>query len=406
MPISYPSQERRAVLMITGATGMLGQALIQHLYTLHHSAHLPWQVVAVSRSPRPLWLPESWHWLIGNITDAHWLKPLLATYAPQAIIHTVACVDLVACEADPLMAYHVNTYPVGILSEYSQRTGATLLQISTDHYYQGEDDTRHHEQEDVVLVNEYARTKFLAETLALQAPHSWVIRTNIVGHRHAIEPWCKTPPSSLHPFKIASHQTAVSPSQKPTFLSWLETALRQATPAAPVKLFHDYYTSSVDVHFLARWLIGWTARYTTLSQSLTDHPFISSYTSHTPKNESWNPLKSQFLSELGASCKLFHTMPISSTHQRILNVASRQVSSKLSFGKLYAQMVLGYELETLQTLIEPISIHAIPTQGVQRATSLGLDTSWVEHCFPDMPACPSLLDVIEAFRPEITPIAV
>jgi dTDP-4-dehydrorhamnose reductase len=355
---------------------MLGQALIHTLCTLDASIHqspsqenrLPWHVVALSRSPyEPTeaypTLPEAFTWLVGDVCESSWLKQVLATYAPQAMIHTVACVDLLACERDPLMAYQVNTYPVGLLSDYAQRTGSTLLHISTDHYYQDHTEVRHTEQDTVVLLNEYARTKYLAEKLALLAPNGWVIRTNIIGHKR-------------HP-KKNEHRT----SPKPTFLEWLEQALSEATPEKPVKLFHDYYTSSVHVGFLATWLIAWMTHYAGLQPS-----------------SAWNPLKSQFLSEPGAACRLFHSGSVSLPEHRILNVACRQASSKFTLGKLYAHMVLGYSMDTLNTLVEGVSIHDMPQQEVVRATALGLETSWVELCFPDMPSCPSLLDVVESFQ--------
>jgi dTDP-4-dehydrorhamnose reductase len=67
----------------------------------------------------------------------------------------------------------------------------------------------------VRLVNEYARTKYAGECLALIHDDCLVVRTNIVGFRG----WAV-----------------------PTYLEWLLEALRRETP---ISIFDDFFTSSI-----------------------------------------------------------------------------------------------------------------------------------------------------------------
>lgn len=180
-------------VMILGASGMLGQALMAE---------------GVVRG----------HQMIGErveVRDTEALMLHLAKHNPDVIINTVALVDLKECEENPGLAYEVNTRPVSVITDWLQYTICGFVQISTDHYFVINNGNS--ERHPVFLRNEYARTKHIAEQIALSDPNSLVIRTNIVGLR--------------------GHG-------KPTFAEWAMDAIEAD---APMTLFEDYYTSSIDV---------------------------------------------------------------------------------------------------------------------------------------------------------------
>jgi dTDP-4-dehydrorhamnose reductase len=81
----------------------------------------------------------------------------------------------------------------------------------------------------VVLVNEYARTKYAGERLALTRPGSLVVRTNIVGFRG----W-----------------------SRPTFVESMVRALRASDA---LTLFDDFFTSSIEVGACARAILDLVA---------------------------------------------------------------------------------------------------------------------------------------------------
>ena len=109
------------------------------------------------------------------------------------------------------------------MAEYCTRTDTSLLQISTDHFYTGDNDALHDEEAPVRLVNEYARSKYAGEQHARIAPKSLVIRTNVTGWR-----WWKG---------------------RPTFFEWAIDSLNRGER---ITAFEDYFTSTIDSNSLAR----------------------------------------------------------------------------------------------------------------------------------------------------------
>jgi len=189
-------------IFILGATGMLGKTLTAQANIRN------FEVIGAARSGTDISL---------DIIDCQALESAVNSVQPQVIINAAALTDPALCEKDPSQAYLVNARSVGLLSEISRKIGAYLVQISTDHYFTGDNSARHTESNPVHLVNEYARTKYAGEKFALTYHQSLVVRTNIVGFRH----------------KGAS-----------TFIEWIINSLENASPMI---LFSDYFTSSLHV---------------------------------------------------------------------------------------------------------------------------------------------------------------
>ena len=193
--------------IVLGSTGMLGQELTRYLSNLGND------VVCVARKNADYNF---------DVADDEKLLNCFETEKPDVIINTVAIVNLNACETDKGEAYMVNSRPASIISDYCLENDIYFIQISTDHYYYGDGDKKHLETDKISLLNEYARTKYLAELLALNNPNSLVIRTNIVGFRGG---------------------------KNDTFVEW---ALNSLKSQESINVFEDYYTSSIDVHNFSR----------------------------------------------------------------------------------------------------------------------------------------------------------
>ena len=189
--------------LIIGATGLLGQALMAEA----RNRNLSVLGVARSQADRDL-----------DVSDPNALSTLIHDYQPDLVINAAAIVNLALCEQDPGLAYQINSRPAALLAELSRQTGFKNIQISTDHYYTGDADKRHREEDTVCLLNEYARSKFAAEGFALSRPSALVVRTNIVGHRQQKD--------------------------QPTFAEWAINSLKNR---APLTLFNDVYSSSIHV---------------------------------------------------------------------------------------------------------------------------------------------------------------
>lgn len=192
--------------VVIGATGLAGQAICAELR--RRGQH----VRSVARRKAEIRL---------DLEEPGRLAALLVAEAPDLVINCAGLVDIDACESDPWSAWKVNTLPLVELAEWSYRTGRPFIQMSTDHFFQGDGRTKHDEGAHVTLVNQYAKQKLAAECFALNAPMALVLRTSIVG----IRGW-----------------------KRQTFAEW---AISSVLTDAEVSLFHDAYTSSIDVHSFA-----------------------------------------------------------------------------------------------------------------------------------------------------------
>ncbi len=192
-------------ILIIGSTGMLGQAL------LCEAKKLQLDIATVARANAQLSL---------DIADLGALSALdLGFYG--VVVNAAAMTDIHDCENRPLAAHCVNSVPVEVLANKAREAGAYFIQISTDHYFTGDIRTKHNENASVKLLNEYARTKYLGEIMALKNPEALVVRTNIVGWRG----W----------------------QGRQTFVEWV---VAQLESGSKFTAFEDFYTSSIDVtHF-------------------------------------------------------------------------------------------------------------------------------------------------------------
>lgn len=202
-----PIYSRNNMVVITGVTGMLGQALKKE------AEGRGVDVKGIARKDAGINI---------DITDESLLAEVFSKYKPGVFINTAAITSIEACENDPCLAYLTNTRPLAFMADLCRKYGTYLIQISTDHFYAGDGAKKHSESDPVTLVNEYARGKYLAEQAALTNIDACVIRTNIVGFRNR---------------------------GKPSFAEWIVSSLKNGDE---INAFDDAYVSSIDVYFLSK----------------------------------------------------------------------------------------------------------------------------------------------------------
>ncbi|MFM7533356.1 MAG: SDR family oxidoreductase [Rubrivivax sp.] len=195
--------------LVLGSTGLLGQALMRAARAKGH------RVQGVARH-------EAATGIKADLSDPSAVAAILDRHDPAVIINAAAQTDLGACESASGLAWRINTALPGLLATWCSTSGARLVHVSTDHYYCGDANTLHGEDDAVTLVNDYARQKFCAEALVSNCPRSLVVRTNIVG----VRAW----------------------KDRPTFAEWAFSALRSGQP---FPAFVDMWTSSIDADSLA-----------------------------------------------------------------------------------------------------------------------------------------------------------
>jgi dTDP-4-dehydrorhamnose reductase len=193
-------------VLILGGTGLLGRAL------LAEADEIGLETVSLARADADIVL---------DIRDETVLQAALAKIQPDLVINAAALVDLAVCEADEDLAFAINAAPLHVLANWSVQSAKPMVQISTDHLFDGDGNMAHDEQAKVTLCNAYARSKYAGEQIALAAPDCLVVRTSLAG---------------FHPDGRG-------------FAAWAMTALSQRQDLV---LFDDYYGSTLDIRSLSR----------------------------------------------------------------------------------------------------------------------------------------------------------
>ena len=162
--------------LILGATGLLGPCFVDEITNRGHIA------ISAARSNADLCFD------LSNLLQLH---KALDEVKPDGVINCAANIYVDLCENDPAGTYLLNTRPLSTLADWSRETNKPILQVSTDHYFTEGGRSPQSEDAQVDLVNEYARSKYLAEHLALTSPKALVLRTNIVGAQKGHGRWVK-----------------------------------------------------------------------------------------------------------------------------------------------------------------------------------------------------------------------
>ena len=189
-------------VVVLGATGLLGQALLREL----------------ARRGRPaVGLSRRTGVDLAALGSPQALAALLKPHAPGLVINAAAITQLEQCEQEPERACALHARLPCLLAAWSRDAAVPWVQVSTDHYFSGHANRLHDENAPVLMLNQYARSKHAGEQLALQSPLALVARTNIVG--------CRAWPG------------------QPSFAEWAVAALRSGQPFVG---YTDSWASSLE----------------------------------------------------------------------------------------------------------------------------------------------------------------
>lgn len=169
------------MILITGATGLLGSRLTEYLKLAGFS------VITHGKSSEADYMVD--------LSDSEKSWNLLSSIQPSCIVNLVSLTNVDECENNINSAYMANTHVVENLVHWIKKNkkNCHLIQISTDHVYDG---SELHPEGAITLTNTYAFSKYAGELSAMQVPSS-ILRTNFIGrskisHRESLSDWVYT----------------------------------------------------------------------------------------------------------------------------------------------------------------------------------------------------------------------
>lgn len=162
-------------ILITGASGLLGYSLCEY--------YAQKDLVFGLKNTHPIGISGVQEVSV-DLLDKAALEKAFDSVRPEVVIHTAGLTQVDECEANPEKARLLNVVATESVGRLSNKYGAKLVHISTDHLFDG---TQKMVTEEASLhpLNEYARTKAAAEQEALRFPNALVLRTNFYGKGRA-----------------------------------------------------------------------------------------------------------------------------------------------------------------------------------------------------------------------------
>jgi len=152
-------------IVVLGASGLLGSVLVPKLILSGN------EVTTIGRSST-----SQYQCNVGNIGA---ISGILDAVMPDVIINLIALTDVDYCEQNPNQAFVVNVKTLENVVTWIKKSiyQCHLVQFSTDQVY---DSVGPHFEDNVVLSNYYAFSKYAAELVALRV-QSTILRTNFFG---------------------------------------------------------------------------------------------------------------------------------------------------------------------------------------------------------------------------------
>lgn len=152
-------EKAKETILITGARGVLGRALVKRL-------KLKYKIAALTHKG-------------CEITDTRRVAALFARIRPSIVIHTAAFTDVDGCQRDSKIAYAINTQGTYNIAKHAKSAGALLIYISTDYVFNGKKKSPYREEDDAYPLSIYGETKLKGEKFVKQlVKRHIIIRTS------------------------------------------------------------------------------------------------------------------------------------------------------------------------------------------------------------------------------------
>ena len=133
-------------IVVTGANGQLGKAVVARLQSYQH------HIIPLGHADIELAQPQT--------TD------VIASHRPAVIIHAAAMTNVDGCAHDPDAAYRINALGTRWVAQAAKRCNARLVAISTNEVFDGMATMPYGEYDVANPINPYARSKYAGEQAA------------------------------------------------------------------------------------------------------------------------------------------------------------------------------------------------------------------------------------------------
>ena len=150
----------RLRLLVTGAGGMLGRAVVEAARGRGHD------VFAATRAEL-------------DITVEAAVRPALLEWRPDVVVNCAAYTDVDGAEHDRAAAEAVNHHGAGLIADAAAEVGASIVHLSTDYVFDGSKREPWVESDPVAPLGVYGETKLGGERLVAAAnPAHVIVRTS------------------------------------------------------------------------------------------------------------------------------------------------------------------------------------------------------------------------------------
>jgi dTDP-4-dehydrorhamnose reductase len=152
-------------ILVLGATGMLGQALVPVLRRRH-------LVIGLGSAD-------------CDIRDAKAVSETVRRHRPELVVNLAAFTDVDGCEKEPAKAEQVNGTGAGNIARACSETGAAMLHISSDYVFDGSKPGPYFEDDAPNPVSAYGHSKLLGEQEVMASlVRYFIVRTSWLFGQH------------------------------------------------------------------------------------------------------------------------------------------------------------------------------------------------------------------------------
>lgn len=235
-------------VLITGANGLLGQALVDRL-----SQSDRYEILATGRD-EDSFHPSNPPYEPLDITDPSQPITVVDRFAPDVLINCAAMTQVDTCETEQQACWAVNAAAVGSLSDVCAERNIHLVHISTDFVFDGADGP-YREEDTPDPVNYYGKAKLAGEhSIQNSSLDRWtIVRTVLVyGTAHELKRsnialWITDELSSGRTVQIVEDQW-----RSPTYVHDLAAGIQQVIDRNAFGLFHLSGPELLSVYDFAR----------------------------------------------------------------------------------------------------------------------------------------------------------